>query len=388
MKNDVIRNIFTYLLSRPPCRSGLRLRSEPDLARLLNVPRQTVRRSLDVLVEEGYLTRKHGSGTYVRKVFPAEDALAENMVRKHYAEIIPEQVFVEDQPLSRHSPEQRKHRLRIGISGDSALLTKTNQLIFSGARSRLETLGHKPIAYSQLIYDTSTIKNAEELAEELQKTQCDGYLIECWWAELFKEAFRLAFGGNCNIPVTYFWPGSIPLEHEPLIQMDTDEAVARAVRILAAKCYSRIALIAMDRFPHAASQEVEIYQRTMAMGGLTYRGSIGVSDLPGSELKKDLAAMWENNRPDAVYVSDDHYLAVLHDWMKENRLIPGKDLAVITLWNRNGGFPGHLNWSRLEFDPRQVGILAIDNMVKSINSTEEGICSFSHQASWIPGTTH
>ena len=46
-------------------RVGDRLPSERDLARQWGVARMTVRRSVDALVAEGILERRHGSGTYV-----------------------------------------------------------------------------------------------------------------------------------------------------------------------------------------------------------------------------------------------------------------------------------------------------------------------------------
>lgn len=356
------------------------MRSEPELGRLFNESRQKIRRSLDVLVEQGYLTRKHGSGTFVRKVYPQEDAPDEAEILKH-TEVLPEQVFMPNEIESRHAPEQKKHRLRIGIPGDSSLLTKANQLIFSGAETRLKELDHKAVMYSHLNYGVSGLKTAEQLADEFGKLRCDGYIFECLWADLYSKALKMAFGDNVNIPITYVWAGSIPVEHEPLIQQDTNEAVTRAVSLLAANGYSRIGLICMDRFPHPASIDADNYTIAMQRVGLDYRAVIECNDMRGTKLKNHLTELWKNNRPDALYVADDHFLPELQAWMKDNNIKNGKDIKIITLWNKNGHDPGV---SRLEFDPRQVGILAVDNMIRSINLTEERICSFSHQAKWIP----
>jgi GntR family transcriptional regulator len=44
---------------------GERLPSEPELARLRTVSRSSMRAAITLLEEEGYVSRKHGSGTYV-----------------------------------------------------------------------------------------------------------------------------------------------------------------------------------------------------------------------------------------------------------------------------------------------------------------------------------
>lgn len=388
MKNEALQGIFAYMLSRPPSRSGLRLRSEPELARLFNMNRQAVRRSLDGLVVEGYLTRKHGSGTYVRKVFNAQEAPSEAAVRL-LCKVVPEQIFIEDPPNSLHCPDHGKHRLKIGLPGDSALLTWANQAFFSGARSRLEALGHKAVAYSNLCYDTSAHLDTEGLARELRKCVCDGYIVECQWAERFQAAVKLVAADAPLPPVTYFWPGSIAVTHEPLIQLDTDEAVERAVRIMAANGRGRIALLTTDAPSHPASSEQERYQREMERAGLAYRCCLTIEEgFLGADLKRRLTELWERGGPDALYVSDDHFLPTLHDWMVERQLIPGRELAVICLWNRGGALPGGVDWSRMEFDPRQAGGLAVDTIVKGIDRVGEGCGSWSLQAAWIPGSTH
>jgi GntR family transcriptional regulator len=44
---------------------GERIPSEPELARLRTVSRSSMRAAITLLEEEGYVTRRHGSGTYV-----------------------------------------------------------------------------------------------------------------------------------------------------------------------------------------------------------------------------------------------------------------------------------------------------------------------------------
>ena len=44
---------------------GARLPSEPELARLQLVSRSSMRAAITLLEEEGFVSRRHGSGTYV-----------------------------------------------------------------------------------------------------------------------------------------------------------------------------------------------------------------------------------------------------------------------------------------------------------------------------------
>ena len=51
MKRDELIKLFEFFLSQPPCRGGVRLRSEPELACILLENRQKIRRVLDDLAE-------------------------------------------------------------------------------------------------------------------------------------------------------------------------------------------------------------------------------------------------------------------------------------------------------------------------------------------------
>ena len=46
-------------------RPGERIPSEPELARQETVSRSSMRAAITLLEEEGYVSRRHGSGTYV-----------------------------------------------------------------------------------------------------------------------------------------------------------------------------------------------------------------------------------------------------------------------------------------------------------------------------------
>ena len=62
VRDDLRRNVLSGVY--PP---GQKLPSEPELAASYNVSRVTLREAVRGLIEEGYLSRQHGVGTYVTK---------------------------------------------------------------------------------------------------------------------------------------------------------------------------------------------------------------------------------------------------------------------------------------------------------------------------------
>jgi DNA-binding GntR family transcriptional regulator len=64
---DVVRDEIRGDLLSGAYSPGDKLPSEPELARAYNVSRITLREAVRGLVEEGYLSRRHGAGTYVTR---------------------------------------------------------------------------------------------------------------------------------------------------------------------------------------------------------------------------------------------------------------------------------------------------------------------------------
>lgn len=384
MKKEELIRVFEYLLSRGPCRNGIQLRSEPELGRIFNENRQKIRRVLDDFVERGFIFRKHGSGTFVRKAFPAAEAPEATEVAR-LIRISPEQIFLlTPRALKSPQPDRTEQSLRIGIPNDSRFLMWTNNVIFEAARNRIEFLGHIAVPYVQYDIGLEKFKSPQQLAEEFRLNHCDGYLFEILWYKTMQEALQLAFG-KTEVPAIYFWPGSTPVTCQPLIQIDTDEAVRRAVDLFAGFGYRRIALINMEDTAHPALPERVIYQRQIAAHRLDYEEVITLVGPLGNSLASSLDALFERHPPDAVYIADDHYLPVFQRWLERSGIEPGRDLGIIALSNAQVENVVPAEWSRLEFDPAQVGLFAVDHLIRTINSPNAILCNFSHQATWKPG---
>lgn len=64
LKNEIIKGSFHY---------GDRIPSESDLAVKFTLSRFTVRRAIEILTNEGFLEKRHGSGTYVKAMNPHQN---------------------------------------------------------------------------------------------------------------------------------------------------------------------------------------------------------------------------------------------------------------------------------------------------------------------------
>jgi DNA-binding LacI/PurR family transcriptional regulator len=389
MEREELISFFEFCLSQSPCSSGLRLQSEPELARLLNEGRQKVRRALNDLVERGYLTRRHGSGTFVRKVYPASAELnPETFLCK--VQILPENIFHPETRDTTSHPDFQAQQLRIGLPGNSARFTKTNYSIYEAARRRIEDLGFIPVTYTRFTPENWTEPALREFRRELQEIRCDGFLAEVRWSRLFRNALQDVFGSN-YLPISYFYPGSIDITAEPLVNLDIHEAIRRGVRILAEQGYQRIAMLAMPGRKEDKIAPLHVYLQSLIDNCLTaYQAPL---ILPLTHLDKhfedlvfqSLDLLFSRNAPDALLVGNDHFLPVVQRYLNRNNLQPGREIGVITLANKNSPFEDGVNWSRLEFNPAAIGALAVDNLADAIEQPNEPICSMSQRAAWIPG---
>jgi len=117
--------------------SGVKLPNEDELAERSGVSRATVREAVGGLVEAGYLTRRHGSGTFVTGTLPRRHALDTSV---SYLSMIKEAgmtpgLVVLDQGEREASAEQAD-RLRVSV-GEPLLRME-----------RIRTADGRPVVYS------------------------------------------------------------------------------------------------------------------------------------------------------------------------------------------------------------------------------------------------
>lgn len=81
---DAVRNELRQLIVTGSFPAGSRLPSEPDLCDRYNVSRITLREAVQGLVQEGYLVRRQGSGTYVTRRRTLQNSLDQNFSYTDY----------------------------------------------------------------------------------------------------------------------------------------------------------------------------------------------------------------------------------------------------------------------------------------------------------------
>lgn len=85
----------------------------------------------------------------------------------------------------------------------------------------------------------------------------------------------------------------------------------------------------------------------------------------------------------------DHMLEGVIQALRNVGRTPGKDVAVICMANHGLPQPWPVGrWSQLRFDPRQLGTLAVDMLIKHISQPKDHITSIALRADWVPEQSH
>jgi DNA-binding LacI/PurR family transcriptional regulator len=382
MMKESLAVAIEQALARPPCRAGMRLRSEEDLASALKTGRRQVRDSLLHLEQKGVLVRRRGSGTYLRRVPEAMDSLPVQPLSISLEQLLaPDGSRPDKIGRLQASPDQKE--LHLALWSDLQFSTSINRLIFSGMVRRADQLGHRLTLHSLLNHNLDSLA-PDEIRKLVERHRSDGCLMISRWAERFINAT-----GTVAPRTIFFATGTEPVRYEPTVMLDTSGAIYRAVDILAGNGFTRIALVGLgDIEGHNGAIETQTYQSTVAAHGLDYRAAVG----EGLRLRPVVEAICNlfnsSRRPDALYVADDHLLDAVEQALSMLQLVPGRDVGLITLSNIGHALPPGPDWSRLEFNPAGFGERLIDELLRWIQVGGSSPASLSVGASWKPGTTH
>ncbi len=370
------------LLAKNPSKAGQRLCSERDLSALLNVDRMKIQKAFDLLVEKGILARRHGSGTYIRKV-PKASGLSVKV--KVGAKILkPQDLFAKPSSTVVRRQIRSEHRqLRLAILLNELWKSESNELVISGIKDRVKQEGHLLENYTSR-RDGAPISTSQ-LVEKLRNEPADGYILWTPYLGVLKEAF-----GGETPPAVFigFESRAVDLKCTPVVRIDLEDSLVRGIALLADFGFEKIGLIGLDSRDRRASDDHQLYADTMSRRGLAYR-STTVCDLDDESVLKQMRKLFSSpTRPDAVYVTDDILLGHVAKAWKVLNIVPGGNLGVITFANRGNPLPSSSEWSRIEFVPFQLGRMAVDSLLREIETAGEDICSFEHLGLWQPGNTH
>lgn len=375
---------LNYSLSRSPSTAGKRLRSERELSSIFNVGEAQVRKVLSKLVDNGVLIRKRGSGTYVRRVsdlHPDNHKLPPAYTEKAGY------IFADSKLKFSNGTESSSPQLHIGLWGDIGYGAMIDQYIIGAISKSVNAAGHRFTLHNTVKdFQTGERIPAEQLRQQIENNPCDGYLVVDTIADSFQKAI-----GNAKIPTVYFLGGSVDIDYEPIVMFDTFEAIERAVRVFHKQGYDRIGIIACKREwdnPYPNGIEDVIYDNVMSRLGLSYRACEFSESGVGQAMQATRKLFNRPDPPKAIYVTDDNILVGVSEAFALQGIVPGRDVAVITLSNKNFPLPPGRNWSRMEFDRERLAKVIVDNLLYQLQTTTSKANTITIHASWVPADTH
>lgn len=364
--------------SRPPAAAGRRLKSEPVLADLLGVKRAQLRKILDKFVEDGILIRRHGSGTFLRKVLEIPETARENAKSSF------DPFSYDETDRSRRRASATDCSLTFTVLSDflSPHLSGTYRKIFEGLSSRAADSGHSVKIHNSVKVHKSGASKASVL-KALHETTCDGIIVRADDLELFEMLVE-----SERPPTLFIEVGMIRKEVEPIVSFGRKDAMRRALKQLARDGAQKIGLIGWSTPGHNEEYRKN-YLDCIVEVGLDFTACHFLSeDEEKNRAQLQMLFGPYSDPPQALYFSDDVALRQAAKLFEEMALVPGKNVRVIAEADRGVSLPTDFDWSVMMFDPFQVGRLAIDCLEAAIQTAGDELVSLTHEASWRPGTTH
>lgn len=140
MSPEQIAALVGRSLRQGGIRAGQRVRPARELADMLDVSHATANRAMELLVKQRILVKRHGSGTFVRKlpvVSSAEPAKGKRDI------LSPHVLLIETPVDSRLQPSTKQQSLDIGLWTDVYWSSATHDLIVEGMQRQARELGHR-----------------------------------------------------------------------------------------------------------------------------------------------------------------------------------------------------------------------------------------------------
>ena len=379
---------MSWLLSQPPTCIGARIRPEEELANDLGVTRRQVREAIKVFTEKGVLVRRQGSGTYVRRVHshPAGQE-SKTFGLTHEQLFLDLHTHVVGTQLNPGLVGKSTRSLRIGLWSDWHLSPphSTTHFVLSMFMRHAQLAGHTMTVHTQVASCREALP-VEEMARQLENASDDGFLVGAQYADTFLKARELS-GSDC--PYYFHIMGSGDFDLHPAVYVDTAKACENALNRFVGQGYQRIGTIAMAKSDQC-DLEHHIHRGIMLRNQLedslwSYSQNMDVAS--GMGAFRNLLKKADGNL-DAIYVANDMVLVGVVEAMQLEGLIPGKDIAVITLGNRGYVLPGEYQWSVMEFDPEMFASVTIRQLCHHIEYPEMFPATMAIQAAFQTGNTH
>ena len=291
------------LLSSENVRAGMRLRSVRDLADIFGTDFWRVHRAIQQLTERGILAKRHGSGTFVRRVPVAADGGKRSpLFRKLKAKQI---LSSDDGVRTRRRPLAQHRHLDFQIWTDIFWDSPVHKSILQGVADVLTPLGHRVTTCGGLDA-TGAHLDKKQVEKKLQAHPADGYLVLDWVADSYAEQFN----ATGKLWLTFGFSG--PLRHQPGMILDCMEAAERGTRALIEGGCRRVALLGFFTEDRDCDFERYYYMHALRCAGINDYQVAEFVPLDATKVRRALAGMLDSpHPPDGLYVADDNLLPLV-----------------------------------------------------------------------------
>lgn len=378
---DSLADLIAHLLATGDVHAGMRLKPVRDLAVLFGLDKVKICAGLDELVRRGLLSKRHGSGTFVRsvprpRIGDAEPAAAAVISA---ADILAPRAYA----TSRRKPPSAARKLVFQFWTADKTAEPVQNSIVAGIREVLEPDGHS-LQECFARSDAGGLCDRALLDKRLSKEPADGYFVFGDLEQFAEEQFE----ATGKLWISFGFSG--PLRHHPGMIMDCLEAAGRGVQALLDGGCRRVAMLGVQ---HAKRKDnlFEDFQYTTALreAGLHDYHEVRLVKGEGGEVRKAISELLDGPAsPDGLYVADDTLLAPLASELARRGLKPGKDIALVTYWNEGFKTIGKTDWSRMEISPRRFGQTLARSLLAGTQSVRTSLASYRILAEWRPGGTH
>ena len=368
--------------SNPPVKAGMRLNPERELARTLDVSPKCINRTLRLLTEEGILSKRHGSGNYIRRI-PGECVPADLKAEQ----LFPASELEEDAaPHLASLPEQQRLTIQLWSGFHRNPGRNENYSLYRKIRSRIELAGHT-LETCDIIDEHWEPLPLEQIAASLKAHPADGYLITSPLGGHFISAYRMAFGTEPTAAV-YLSSWGDEEFNEPEIRLDGQEAVVRGIREFARHGLRKIAFLGIETTYHSGCADRQVYEFAMARARLDSRLSRHIQ-VQSEAARRAVCDMLDSPEPpEALFIGEDLLIEGVRRALAERGLIPGRDLAIITISHSEESSEIHPEWTSLDFNRDLTGVTAVNELLARLRTAGHEMRSAAMLGKWCFRNTH
>jgi DNA-binding transcriptional regulator YhcF (GntR family) len=282
-----ISDALMCALSTPASKVGKRLRSEPDLAEIFSVGRFKLRKSIDLLVKNGILDRRKGSGTFVKRI-PAREELKGSSAFFDDKQVIPKDLFAECVDAAAEGQMSKltmNQQISIGYWSDIQVAWRASQRFLPCLVKHLSETGNCLHLHS-VVEEADKPYSIDKLVELLRKNPSNGYLFESRWADLLVKAM-----GKSDCPVL-FTGEYHDTKNYAYVSTDMLVAIRQSIKIFKEQGFKRIGLIGLgDMHYHSWQTEVQAYKAAMFGEDLNYNAFESVESLNDAAVPSSIDAI-------------------------------------------------------------------------------------------------